>query len=151
MSKFRRATILLAEDNPDDLEITRRAFERSRLTSDLVVLRDGRAVLDYLNRREEAGIPLPDFIILDINLPRVNGLAVLTSIRADKRFAAIPVVVMSASSRDEDVRRSYLLGANSFIQKPVAFQEFLKAVGVLWQYWFEVAQIPAAEETGGKL
>ena len=137
MNKFRRATIFLAEDNPDDVEITRRAFKRSRLGCELVVARDGEEALRMLTEGER-----PDFVLLDINLPKVTGLEVLTRIRADGRLTGLPVVVMSISDREEDVVRSYALGANSYIQKPVVFEEFLEALKVMTSYWFEVARLP---------
>ncbi len=138
MQRFRRATVLLAEDNPDDVEITRRAFRRSRLGCELVVARDGEEALRLLAEESVR----PDFVLLDINLPKIDGLAVLAKIRAEERLAGLPVVVMSASHLEEDVLMSYKLGANSYIQKPVVFEKFMEALAVLGSYWFDVARLP---------
>ncbi len=148
MRRFSAIQVLIVEDNPDDVEITRRAFSKSRMASELIVARDGQEVIDLLiEERVNADRPVagrPDLVLLDINLPKVNGLEVLTRIRASERLAAIPVVMLSASGRDEDVLRSYRLGANSYIQKPVGFDRFLETLAVLAEYWFEVAALPRA-------
>ncbi len=148
MRRFRAIQVLIVEDNPDDVEITRRAFRKSQMASELLVARDGQEVIDLLvEGRPDPGMartPRPDLVLLDINLPKVNGLEVLERIRASERLAAIPVVMLSASDRDEDVLRSYRLGANSYIQKPVSFDRFLETLTVLAEYWFEVATLPRA-------
>jgi two-component system response regulator len=136
--KFHRATILIAEDNLDDIEITRRAFSRRRLSCDLVVARDGEEALNLLCEQPR----VPDLVLLDINLPRLSGLQVLERIRANQRFAAMPIIMLSASAREEDVRESYEKGANTYIQKPVVFEQFLEALAVLETYWFNVARLP---------
>jgi two-component system response regulator len=138
LNKFRRATVLLAEDSPDDVEITRRAFKRCRLSCELLVARDGEEALKTLR----AAKPLPDFALLDINLPRLSGFQVLEGIRADPCLRVLPVIVLSASAREEDVFKSYDLGANSFIQKPVVFDAFLETLEVLFKYWFQISRLP---------
>ncbi|HEY4686378.1 MAG TPA: response regulator [Dehalococcoidia bacterium] len=138
MNRFRRATIFLAEDNPDDIEIARRAFKRAGLGSELIVARDGEEALRLLADERLR----PDFVLLDIKLPKIDGFEVLAQIRASERHAALPVVVMSASSREEDVLRSYQLGGNSYVQKPVVFQEFMEALEIMGSYWFKVARLP---------
>src|SRR3990170_4878809 len=142
MRRFRPIEILLVEDNPDDVAIALRAFARSDVASRLSVARDGQEVLDLLGGR-----PLPsrpDLILLDVNLPKVNGLDVLAKIRASDEFAMMPVVILTASGREEDIVRSYRLGANSYIQKPVVFERFTRTLEVLGQYLFEVATLPPA-------
>jgi len=138
LNRFRRATIFLAEDNPDDIEIARRAFKRAGLGSELIVARDGEEALRLLADERLR----PDFVLLDIKLPKIDGFEVLAQIRASERHAALPVVVMSASSREEDVLRSYQLGGNSYVQKPVVFQEFMEALEIMGSYWFKVARLP---------
>lgn len=139
--RVRRALVLLAEDNPDDVEITRRALGRVRLGCELLVMRDGEAALARLMSQDER---VPDLAILDINLPKFDGLQVLAKVRREPRLAGLPVVMMSASAREEDVAQSYELGANTYIQKPVVFDEFLAALEVFGRYWFEVARLPRA-------
>ena len=141
MVKFRRATVLLAEDNPDEVEIARRALKRSQLNCELLVARDGEEALRMLGELQHS---LPDLMLLDLNLPKVSGLQVLGQLRANPCFAGLPVVVMSASVREEDVTTSYELGANTYIQKPVLFDRFVEVLDILGRYWFEVARLPRA-------
>ena len=143
MRRFRPIEILLVEDNPDDVAIALRAFARSDVASRLSVARDGQEVLDLL--LDGKALPSrPDLILLDVNLPKVNGLDVLAKIRASDQFAMMPVIILTASGREEDIVRSYRLGANSYIQKPVVFERFTHTLEVLGQYWFEVATLPPA-------
>jgi len=138
VNKFRRLTVFLAEDNPDDIEIARRAFKRSKLGCDLVIARDGEEALKKLSEPSFH----PDFAIMDINLPKLTGLQVLERVRKEKRLIGVPFVMLSASDREEDVRASYELCANSYIQKPVVFEDFVETIAVLEKYWFEVARLP---------
>jgi chemotaxis family two-component system response regulator Rcp1 len=143
MPRYRPVRVLVVEDNPDDVEITRRAFGRARVTSELSVARDGREVIDTLTRDGEGGrVPLPDLVLLDINLPKLSGFEVLAAIRTEDGLAAVPVIMLTASGRHEDVIESYRRGANSYIQKPVSFEAFLEALEVLARYWFDVATLP---------
>ena len=132
-------TILLVEDNPDDIELTRLAFEESRLANRMEVARDGEEALDYLfGRGAHAGRNLseqPQMILLDLKLPKLDGHEVLQQIRADERTRYIPVVVMTTSNEESDLFASYGLGANSFIQKPVDFSSFVDAVRQVGLYW----------------
>jgi two-component system response regulator len=109
-----------------------------KLGYELVVTRDGR---EALSRLMDPTTPAPDLALLDINLPKANGLQVLRQVRGTSRLAGLPVVMMSASAREEDVRQSYELGANTYIQKPVVFEQFLAALEVFGQYWFQVARL----------
>jgi two-component system response regulator len=138
LNQLRLAKIFLAEDNPDDLEITLRALKRGRLGCELIVARDGEEALDILRRPEV----MPHIALLDINLPKLSGLEVLEKIRREPCGASLPVIMLSASNRHEDVLRSYELGANSYIQKPVVFDDFVDALAVLYKYWFELARLP---------
>jgi two-component system response regulator len=142
---FKPVQILLVEDNPDDVAITKRALSKSRVANDLHVVRDGQEALDFVLRRGvSAEAPRPDLILLDVNLPKLNGMEVLEAIRQDERTAVIPVIMLTASGREEDVVRSYKLGSNTYIQKPVEFAKFLAALDVLGQYWIVIAKLPPA-------
>ena len=120
------------------MDEAQRAFKRAGLGSELIVARDGEEALRLLADERLR----PDFVLLDIKLPKIDGFEVLAQIRASERHAALPVVVMSASSREEDVLRSYQLGGNSYVQKPVVFQEFMEALEIMGSYWFKVARLP---------
>ena len=132
-------TILLVEDNPDDVELTRRAFRKNKLLNELVVASDGPAALDYLfGTGEHAGRDLsvaPAVVLLDLKLPKIDGLEVLRRLRAAPRTRLLPVVVLTTSREEQDLIKSYSLGANSYIVKPVDFDKFIEAVGKLGLYW----------------
>jgi hypothetical protein len=126
--------ILLVEDNPMDVDLTRRAFVRRNVANPLVVLRDGQEALDYLERWE-AGGPLPVVILLDLKLPKVDGLEVLRQIKSHAQFRTIPVVIVTTSAEDQDVQTAYELGANSYIVKPVDFDKFVEVATQIELYW----------------
>ena len=126
--------ILLVEDNPMDVDLTLRAFARRKLTNPIDVARDGQEALDFIGRWE-AGAPLPAVILLDVNLPKVNGLEVLRQIRAHAICKHIPVVMLTTSTEDGDIARAYELGANSYIVKPVSFENFIDVAGQINLYW----------------
>ncbi|HEU4523314.1 MAG TPA: response regulator [Thermoanaerobaculia bacterium] len=138
--------ILLVEDNPDDVELTRRAFRRNRLANALVVCEDGAEALDYLfGRGAHAGQGennRPALVLLDLKLPRVEGIEVLRAVRSDPRTATLPVVILTTSSEDKDIIDSYKLGANSYVRKPVAFNDFIEAVRQLETYWLVLNEAP---------
>src|SRR5450631_3077632 len=144
-------TILLVEDNPDDAKLTLRAFKRNNMLNPIVVVRDGVEALDFLFARgahaERAGKPLPTLIVLDLKLPKLDGLGVLKTIRVDERTKLIPVVVLTSSKEEQDLIHSYSLGANSYVRKPVDFAEFLEAVRVLGIYWLMMNQSPSERST----
>ena len=131
--------ILLVEDNPDDEELTRMALEQSNVANELVVAHDGVEALDYLfGTGAHAGGPLPELpavILLDLKLPRIDGLEVLQRIRAQERTKRVPVVVLTSSKEEQDVLDSYGFGANSYIRKPVEFDKFFDATKQLGMYW----------------
>jgi two-component system, response regulator len=135
--------IFLVEDNPMDEELTLRAFKKNNLTNPVVVARDGAEALDYLHARgpHASSPPLhPRIILLDLKLPKVDGLDVLKAIRADERTKLLPVVVLTSSQEDQDLVRSYSLGANSYVRKPVDFNQFVDAIRQLGLYWLMLNQ-----------
>ena len=143
---IRNRLILLVEDNPDDAELTLRAFEESDTLTQIAVVADGQQALDYLFA-EGSDVDLdakvmPDIVLLDLNLPRVDGLGVLHRIRSDSRTRRLPVVILTSSTEESDIIRSYDLGANSFVQKPVDFVEFLNAAQQLGFYWLGLNEPP---------
>lgn len=139
-------TILLVEDNPDDEALTMRAFKKSHLANDVIVARDGVEALDYLfgtGAYEGRDITdKPHLILLDLKLPRLDGMDVLQRIRADDRVNLIPIVVLTSSREQEDLVRSYAFGANSYIRKPVDFNQFVQAVQQLGLYWLVLNESP---------
>lgn len=140
-------TIVLADDDPDDRALVREALEEAGLPVDLRTVNDGEELLEYLrgDGRYAAGeAPAPDLILLDLNMPRMSGHEVLDAMRADERLRAIPVIVLTTSSREDDVVRSYAAGGNSFITKPASFNCLVEVMRALDRYWFKVAEIPAA-------
>ena len=140
--------MLLVEDNPQDEMLTLRALRKANLGNVVDVVRDGQQALDYLFKEGEyvhrTGPDLPAVVLLDLGLPRLGGLEVLKRIRADARTRAVPVVIFTSSSQEEDRLASALGGANSFVRKPVVFTEFAEKVAMLGVYWLAVNEIPAA-------
>jgi CheY-like chemotaxis protein len=140
-------TILLVEDNPADIHIAQRAVKASPIPVELVVVRDGQSALDYLLRRgsygQASGWHRPELVLLDLNLPRVNGREVLLQIRAHPELQAVPVIVLSTSRRPEEIRDLYLAGANTYIEKPQDFRRFVEVVQTIERYWLDVAQLLA--------
>jgi CheY-like chemotaxis protein len=137
--------ILLVEDNPADVEIARRALRESGGPVELIVVRDGPEAIDYLMRRAgRDGAPWrhPDLILLDLNLPRQNGLDVLRRVRADAALRSVPVVVLTTSRREEDVRQTYAAGANTYIEKPQDFSRFVEVLQTIQRYWLATALLP---------
>jgi two-component system response regulator len=141
----RSRIILLVEDNPDDVELTLLAFEQSKIVNEIVVAKDGQEALDYLFAAgNHTGDPalLPEVVLLDLKLPKIDGLDVLRRMRADERTRRLPVVVLTSSKEEHDVLQSYDLGANSFVQKPVDFAEFIDAARHLGLYWLVLNEAP---------
>jgi two-component system, response regulator len=141
-------TIVLVEDNPDDEALTLRAFKKSDIRNEVVVLRDGAEALAYLFPGNGDTVPRPALILLDLNLPKVGGLEVLRRMRADERTQMIPVVVLTSSKLDEDILDSYRNGANAYVRKPVNYSDFAEAVralGVFWLLLNEPVPSPAPE------
>ena len=138
--------ILVADDDADDRMMIKDAFEESRLNNDLDFVKDGEQLLDYLHRQGEfanlAGEPYPGVILLDLNMPKMDGREALKKMKGDPNLCRIPVVVLTTSEAEEDIVRTYGLGVNSFITKPVTFEGLVKIVTVLFRYWVEIVALP---------
>lgn len=147
---MKQKTVLLVEDNPDDEALTLRALRKQNLANEIVVARDGQEALDWLFAEGEfAGrdaSDLPQVILLDLKLPKVNGLQVLERLRANQVTRNVPVVVLTSSNEEQDVVRSYDLGANSYVRKPVDFGEFLEAARELGLFWLVLNEVPYGRE-----
>jgi CheY-like chemotaxis protein len=138
--------ILLVEDNPGDVDLTREAFEGSKIYTLLHVVTDGQAALDFLNGRGKyKDAPRPDLILLDLNLPKKDGRAVLAEIKVDDDLKRIPVVILTSSKTEEDILKSYNLHANSYISKPLDLQQFIKVVKSIENYWLTIVKLPPDE------
>ena len=143
--------IVLVEDNANDEELTLRAFRKSNIVNRVVVVRDGAEALDYFFcRGAHAGRPTTEVVqvvLLDLKLPKVNGLDVLRALRADERTRLLPIVILTSSGEDQDLVRGYGLGANSYVRKPVDFTQFVEAVRQLGLYWLVINQAAPTERT----
>ena len=133
--------ILLVEDNLMDIDLTQRAFRERHLSNPLIIARDGQEALDYFQKWQE-GEPLPLVILLDINLPKVNGLDVLRALKNNPEFKKLPVVILTSSGDDNDINTAYELGANSYIVKPVDFDKFVEIAHQIDLYWLAMNQPP---------
>lgn len=140
--------ILLVEDNPDDVELTLLAFKKYNLSNEIVVARDGQEALDILFPSEEKSkkSKLPDIILLDLKLPKVSGLEVLKEIKTHPETRIIPLIVLTTSNEDRDIRDSYRLGVNSYIRKPVKFDKFVEVVKQLGLYWILLNRVPSQKQ-----
>lgn len=138
--------ILLAEDDPDDVAITQRALKKANILNPLYVVRDGEEVMEYLEHRGRYGspekAPRPGLILLDLNMPRMNGREVLKEVKGNPALRRIPIVILTTSKQEEDIIRSYDDGANTYITKPVEFHQFMEIVQALGRYWLCIAEIP---------
>jgi chemotaxis family two-component system response regulator Rcp1 len=135
--------ILLVEDSPADILITREAFQEARLINSIHSVEDGVQAMEFLHRRGSyASAPRPDLILLDLNLPRMNGREVLAQIKADADLKHIPVIILTTSSAHEDILKAYDLHANCYVVKPVGFENFLRAVQSIRNFWFSVVSLP---------
>ena len=140
--------ILLVEDNPTDAELALRVLRKNNLADNVVWVRDGAVALDFLFRRgdyAERANAMPRVVFLDLRLPKIGGLEVLHQIRENENTRTIPVVVLTSSKEERDIAASYKLGANSFVSKPVAFDEFTRTVSELGQYWLLINKIPSQD------
>ena len=139
-------TILMADDDPDDRMLTRDAFEESRLCNEFETVEDGEELMDYLHHRGkysgDAARPKPGLILLDLNMPRKDEREALREIKNSPELRRIPVVVLTTSKADEDILRTYDLGVNSFIVKPITFEAMVDVIKTLGKYWFEIVELP---------
>lgn len=146
----RRVVILVAEDDDDDFFLMEKGMRQQRVLNGLYHVRDGQELMDYLLRKagyqDPVSSPAPHLILLDLNMPRKDGREALREIKAHPALRHIPVVVLTTSKAEEDVMRSYDLGASSYIRKPVGLDALGEALRVLGRYWFEVVELPQAEE-----
>jgi two-component system response regulator len=146
-------TILMADDDPDDRDLTRDAFAEARLANTVKFVEDGVELMDYLCRRgryaDPAASPRPGLILLDLNMPRKDGRECLEEIKADPKLRGIRVIVLTTSKAEEDIVRSYELSASSYITKPVTFDALVEVVRTLGKYWLEIVELPDADRDGG--
>jgi len=146
MNNRRSITILLADDDADDRMMASDALEESRLANDLRCVEDGEELMDYLHRRGKYAppnaAPRPGLILLDLNMPRKDGREALKEIKAERELRSIPVIVLTTSKAEEDIYRTYDLGVNSFITKPVNFESLVAVMKALGKYWFEIVELP---------
>ncbi len=136
-------TILLVEDNPADAELTQEGLKRAKVLTDLHVVEDGEQALAFLRREPpHANAPAPDLILLDLNLPKMDGREVLAEIKSDPALEHIPVVVLTSSNADTDVLKAYKLKASCYVQKPVMFKEFIETIKAVDEFWLTVVKLP---------
>jgi len=141
------AQILLVEDNPGDVRLTKEAFEQGRIENDLHIVSDGSEALSFLSRDGEyTDVPCPDLVLLDLNLPGKDGENVLEELKDDPALRSIPVIVLTSSSADEDIARSYELHANAYLTKPVDPDEFLETIHAFEKFWFSIVRLPPEGE-----
>lgn len=149
----RSITLLVADDDLDDCMLIRDALVENRLVNDLRFVHDGEELMAYLRREgpyaAPGAAPCPGLILLDLNMPRKDGREALQEIKADPQLHQIPVVVLTTSQAEEDIYRSYQLGVNSYITKPVTFESLVDMVQTLGKYWFEIVELPPSEESSG--
>jgi CheY-like chemotaxis protein len=150
----RPISIVVADDDEEDRELTRMALNRSRVTNDLYFCHDGVDLLDYLRHTGRwsapGAAPRPGVILLDLNMPRMDGREALAQIKADPQLRAIPTIVLTSSKAEKDIAASYDLGVNSFITKPVTFTALVEVLEVWSQYWFQIVELPAPVELGAR-
>jgi CheY-like chemotaxis protein len=153
MANVKPITILMADDDPDDRQLTKEAFEEARLVNDLRFVEDGVELLDYLHRRgkyaDPATSPRPGIILLDLNMPRKDGREALQELKQDPRFRAIRVIILTTSKAEEDILRTYNLSAASYITKPVTFESLVDVIRTLGKYWLEIVELPENGDPAG--
>ena len=142
--------ILLVEDNDGDIRLTERAFKKGKLLSNLRIVKDGVEALEYLRHEgayAHSDLPPPDLILLDLNLPKLDGREALATIKNDNRLSHIPVIVLTSSKAEEDVCRSYKLHASCYIQKPVDWKQFTDVITTLEEFWFNIVRLPGRSDS----
>jgi len=150
MSNDQRIRILLAEDDPDDRLLTRRALQKSQIANTISTVEDGEELMDYLRHEGEYSdpddAPRPGLILLDLNMPRMDGREALKKIKSDPDLRRIPVIVLTTSEAEQDILQSYDLGVNAFVTKPVTFDGLADAVQALGDFWFEIVKLPSERD-----
>jgi len=150
MSNDQRIRILLAEDDPDDRLLTRRALQKSRIANTISMVEDGEELMEYLRHEGEytdpEDAPRPGLILLDLNMPRMDGREALKKIKSDPELRRIPVIVLTTSEAEQDILQSYDLGVNAFVTKPVTFDELADAIQALGDFWFEIVKLPSERD-----
>lgn len=135
--------VLLAEDNPDDILITQRAWKKGLIKNKLYVVKDGEEALDFLYRKGKyLDAPRPSLMLLDLKMPKIDGFEVIQMIKGDDSLKRMPIIVLTTSNRHEDVKRAYDMGCNAYIVKPVSFDNFIKAVAEIQRFWLILCEIP---------
>lgn len=143
LKKGKAIEILLVEDNPGDIRLAQEAFKESNVCNNLHVVEDGREAIDFLRKKGKyADTPRPDIILLDLNLPVIDGRDVLAEIKEDKSLRSVPVLVLTTSRAEEDVIKSYNMHANCFITKPVDMERFIEVVKTIEEFWFNIVKLP---------
>ncbi|ODS24364.1 response regulator [Candidatus Endobugula sertula] len=138
--------ILMVEDNPADIELTREALSRGKLHNKLHITEDGEQALDFLHQRGQyKSAPRPDIVLLDLNLPKITGREILAAVKSDEGLASIPVIILSSSEDNQDIKASYALNANSFVTKPVRVEDFLSVVKTIEHFWIEIVKLPSGK------
>ena len=149
MKPTKSINLLIADDDPDDRMMTQAALEESYLLNNLYFVENGQELMDFLKRRgkytDPATSPRPDLILLDLNMPRKDGREALMEIKADPDLRAVPIIVLTTSKSEEDILKSYDLGVNCFISKPVLFEELINVMRSIGQYWFDIVKLPNVE------
>lgn len=141
--EIRMIDILMVEDNPGDVRLTREALREYKIRNEMYVVDDGVKALDFLHKRGDYGdVPTPDMVFLDLNLPRKDGQEVLQEIKNDPELMRLPVIVLTSSTAEEDILRSYDLHANAYVTKPVRLEEFIAAVRAIEEFWLSVVKLP---------
>lgn len=150
MSNDQRIRILLAEDDPDDRLLTRRALQKSRIANTISMVEDGEELMEYLRHEGEytdpEDAPRPGLILLDLNMPRMDGREALKKIKSDPELRRIPVIVLTTSEAEQDILQSYDLGVNAFVTKPVTFDGLADAIQALGDFWFEIVKLPSERD-----
>lgn len=134
--------VLLVDDDPEDVDLTLEVMELSKLKLDINIARDGIEAVEFLEKQVKEELALPDLILLDLNMPRMNGHEVLSQLKSDKQLCRIPVVVLTTSSSDEDILKSYSTGVSCYVTKPVGLKEFSSVVEAVNNFWFTVVKFP---------
>jgi CheY-like chemotaxis protein len=150
-STARPINILIADDDPDDRLMAREALIQSNTPSHIYFVEDGEELLDYLYQRgkfKDALSPQPDLVLLDLNMPKKSGVEALQEIKSNQDLRHIPIVVLTTSKEEEDIYRTYDLGVNSFITKPITYDSLINTMKILGKYWFEVVQLPSERHAG---